>query len=380
VAASDLIIIGASARAAAFSALRAGIEPWCADLFGDRDLRSRAPVSAVSPSEYPEAFFRLFEKAPFCPWMYTGALENRPRLLQKLAKLRPLWGNDAATVAAARQPVRRTMLLRQAGLPCPDVRTSNQPPAAGGGWLQKPIASAGGHGIRAWSREPARRGWYFQEYVVGVPCSAVYIGMHGQARLLGATRQLIGENWLYAGPFRYCGSIGPLALSVRVQATLAALGGLIVHECGLRGVFGVDYVLRDDQPCCVEVNPRYTGSVEILEHALGIRAVALHASAFGWEEEQALAAVPSVPPVAGKAIIFARGDMTFPQDGPWLPALNVPRTDHAMTAFADIPMPGTVITRGRPILTVLAAGASEEDCGRLLRERVRDLDRWLYER
>ncbi len=32
-----LLIFGASARAAAFSALRAGLQPWCADLFADAD-------------------------------------------------------------------------------------------------------------------------------------------------------------------------------------------------------------------------------------------------------------------------------------------------------------------------------------------------------
>ena len=35
-----LILIGASVRAAAFSARAAGYEPWCADLFGDVDLQN----------------------------------------------------------------------------------------------------------------------------------------------------------------------------------------------------------------------------------------------------------------------------------------------------------------------------------------------------
>ena len=31
-----LLLFGASTRAAAFSALRAGLKPWCVDLFADR--------------------------------------------------------------------------------------------------------------------------------------------------------------------------------------------------------------------------------------------------------------------------------------------------------------------------------------------------------
>ena len=40
----DLLILGASARAAAFSALRLGLRPTCADLFADADLASACPL------------------------------------------------------------------------------------------------------------------------------------------------------------------------------------------------------------------------------------------------------------------------------------------------------------------------------------------------
>ena len=48
----DLVIIGASARAAAFSAHRAGMRPWCVDLFGDADLARRFPVRRVALADY----------------------------------------------------------------------------------------------------------------------------------------------------------------------------------------------------------------------------------------------------------------------------------------------------------------------------------------
>src|SRR5271168_3117593 len=94
-AAESLVIIGGSARAAAFSALRAGLRPWCADLFADLDLRQRCPVRAVPVERYPQGLPKLLDLAPPGPWMYTGALENRGEVVRKLAALRPLWGNDA---------------------------------------------------------------------------------------------------------------------------------------------------------------------------------------------------------------------------------------------------------------------------------------------
>src|SRR5438132_11583565 len=88
-----LLIFGASTRAAAFSALRAGLRPWCADLFADRELRARCPVVRVRARDYPQGFLELAERKVHGPWMYTGGLENRRALVHRLARLRPLWGN-----------------------------------------------------------------------------------------------------------------------------------------------------------------------------------------------------------------------------------------------------------------------------------------------
>ena len=43
----DVLILGTSCRAAAFSALRAGLRPRCADYFGDRDLAAVCPVVRI---------------------------------------------------------------------------------------------------------------------------------------------------------------------------------------------------------------------------------------------------------------------------------------------------------------------------------------------
>src|SRR5262245_28665656 len=56
----NLLIFGASVRAAAFSALRAGMRPWCADLFADADLRGRCPAMQL-PGRYPLDFLKLID-------------------------------------------------------------------------------------------------------------------------------------------------------------------------------------------------------------------------------------------------------------------------------------------------------------------------------
>ena len=61
---STLIIIGASTRAAATSAWRAGWTPWCADLFADADLERIATVRKVPPETYPHGLLAALYDAP----------------------------------------------------------------------------------------------------------------------------------------------------------------------------------------------------------------------------------------------------------------------------------------------------------------------------
>ena len=58
----DLAILGASARAAAQSAIRAGLSPWCADLFADRDLCAMASVARCERHDYPHGLLDLMER------------------------------------------------------------------------------------------------------------------------------------------------------------------------------------------------------------------------------------------------------------------------------------------------------------------------------
>ena len=102
------------------------------------------------------------------------------------------------------------------------------------------------------------------------PCSSP---AKARRSLIGVTRQLIGAP---GSPFAYRGSIGPVTISERLKARLDLMGRVLASEFALVGLFGVDFILRDDEPWPVEVNPRYTASVEVLELALGRSLLAEH--------------------------------------------------------------------------------------------------------
>ncbi len=162
--------------------------------------------------------------------------------------------------------------------------------------------------------------------VAGTSCAAVFVAAQGSASLLGITRQLVGEAWLGANGFKYAGSIGPWPVSDMALATITRIGRVIAEAFELLGLFGVDLVIDGDKVWTIEVNPRYTASVEIVERAMGICAVALHASACaeglgardsGLWVSGSNAVQPPVPspqsPTRGKVILFAKRDINVPK-------------------------------------------------------------------
>jgi predicted ATP-grasp superfamily ATP-dependent carboligase len=227
------------------------------------------------------------------------------------------------------------------------------------------LSGAGGIGVRVWRRgQRLPRCAYFQEFIAGPSCAAIFRATPAGAQLLGVTEQLVGEPWLHVRRFRYCGSIGPLALTDRQRETFQRLGNVLTEDCGLQGLFGVDCVWRDGEPVPVEVNPRYTASIEVLEYATNTPFLA------GVAFDKACG-------VVGKAILFARQALRFPNDGPWRDTLRDPRPVAEMPAFADIPAAGAAIKAGWPILTLFFRGESSDEVRGRLRALTAELERWL---
>lgn len=366
-----LLIVGASVRAAAFSARRAGFRPVGLDLFADRDLRRHGDVIRIPRSDYPHRLGEFLERLPEGPWMYTGGLENYPHHIGRWARHRPLWGCAESCLRRVRSPERLAECLRPRGLHYPPIRNTPPPIDDPTPWLMKPRRGAGGTSIIPWSPPESdhRKGVYFQRLVEGVPRAAIFNGRHGKAELLGVTEQMIGQPWLHARPFAYCGSIGPIELEASQRGQWERIGQALVEDAGLVGLFGVDAVEHDGQIHVIEVNPRYTASIEVLEYATGLKALRHHAAAFDSAIRLELGGMPREirqDAMIGKAILFAPQGIRFPADGPWedeseLPVDSCPR-------FADVPVANSWIERGGPILTVFAEGPSIEAIRGQLRE------------
>jgi predicted ATP-grasp superfamily ATP-dependent carboligase len=365
-----LLIFGASTRAAAISALRCGLRPFCADYFADRDLAARCPVQRIDPRNAGRQLVTLADALAPSPWFYTGGLENHPDVVEQIARRHRLWGVGAETLRAVRDPFRVANVLRQNQIPAPALRRDQRGLPRDGSWLAKPLRSGGGRGIKPLTEDvrPDARSHYFQERLDGPSFSALYIGALHEARLVGVTRQWIG---IAGAPYAYRGSIGPARIAARLPSKLCALGNALGAAFGLIGWFGVDFILHNRVPWPVEVNPRYTASIEIHELALGRSLLAEHqracegSTAFRNELPRS---DPLHPRVIAKRILYAPHCLVVPEIVP-----DETQSDgrYAVPAIADVPWPGTRFESGAPVMTLLASGKSPAEC----RARLAQLER-----
>jgi uncharacterized protein len=397
---STLNILGASTRAAAMSAVTAGYEVWCADKFGDTDLQAIATVALCV--HYPDDLPELLSEAPRAPWFYTGALENYPQLLAQLpSRLHPLWGNTVEVVQLARDPFYWQPLIKTAGITVPSTAASADEVPHDGTWLVKPRRSAGGAGTIRWNAETAATNSrdphdvYWQEFIAGEPCSAVFVAAGRRAVLLGSTKLLAGEPWCWGQtpaqpstvpPFAYCGSIGPWHWPDEITAQWQTIGDVLARELNLIGLFGVDAIsTKDGRITPLEINPRYTASIEVLERAsqlgtFGTRAkalhtIALHAAACS-EGRLPDRIIPVPNALSGKAILYApTGERPWRLTrgaAQWAAILNL---NPGPPSVADIPAADSLHQAGQPILTVLADGRD----GAEIRGKLYDLASEFYE-
>jgi len=362
--APPLVIVGASTRAAAWSAVRAGRRPLCADLFADQDLL--AVAIAVAVEDYPHGLVDAVETllspepAPACPWVYTGALENHLEVVGALADGGPLYGNPPEALRLIRDPEWVAQLCSDHNLCCPGIRPGDDPPPRDDRWLVRQPSSAGGSGLSEWNdtAPPPGSSSVFQERIPGRSAAALCLGTGSSARVLGVTEQLVGREWLSASRWAWCGSIGPFELSPVLDDQVARLADVVAAGAGLVGLFGIDLVLDDHRAWPIEINPRYTGSAEVIEMATGRSMIGLHLEACGESPSTSpIGETDTGSAVHAKAVLFAPEEIEVadlpPGDSKW--------------CVADIPRRGTVIAAGRPICSILASGETVDGCREILK-------------
>lgn len=365
-----ILVTGLSTRAIAESAVKTEHEIVTLDYFGDRDQRERVENHALMRDfDLPFSARGLLQASrslSFDAFVYISNLENHPAVVETLAQDHLLLGNPPGVLREVRDWGTLRTFCTQASIPFPPTLLHGEEGRAGDAqrWLRKPVRGGGGHGIRWWDGSPPDEDHFLQAYVEGRPASAAFAANGERCVLLGLSEQLIGREELGAHGFAWCGNILPLELrGVSLPSVLEEVDRIatrLTRRFGLRGVNGIDLLVSGEgQVFLVEVNPRYTASMELMERALGLTMFSIHLHALEGRLPDVPLSLPSGGPCWGKGIVYARRTVTVPETAGWVERNR-----------RDVPFPGEEIEAGHPVCTVLAEGLGREACWSRLVEQT----------
>jgi uncharacterized protein len=378
---STAIVVGASARACAQSLVRAGITPIAIDLFADRDLKQIARTHVCPMDAYPEGIpeilrTQLADVPADVPIILTGAMENHVQVLRQIESLRPLLcGSTDAIIKSRNVDVLYHACNAVRGLPVAiQPRFPIHTPlwslaSLGKEWLVKPVHSSAGHGIVKFrirdgiphlthNRDVYLQPWLDSSYF---SVSELFWLDSGRAHLLGATRQIVGDSAFGTRtPTQYVGNVFS---SSNRDGCLANFAQSLARYTGLRGCVGIDAMaLRFENEASywhiLEVNPRYTAGMELLDLTLGNSVFDLWGKQCDPSPPDPLISCPLGKKPWSKAIVYAKEDCRVPDLLQSIPVSNV----------ADVPQSGEHVPAGRPICTVLAQAEDFDACLCKLRE------------
>jgi uncharacterized protein len=368
----EILIVAISGRALAQSAARSGRRVRVFDAFADRDTRACAETVCVAADGAialdRERLFAALDALDTRGERRTiiagSGFERSPQTLDRLARYGTLCANDADIVAALKDPELAVELLQALGWRVPETR--REPPADPRGWLQKEIGGAGGVHVRRAQRRSARARAYYQREAPGRAMSVTFLADAERAWLLGFNA--LAFRALGDAPFCYAGA-STCSVDPAMERDLQARLDRLVRMAGLRGLNGFDFLLDGREIWALEVNPRPTATFELYDPDYVEGLVDWHVRSF-------TGALPGFPTLSARGRTLARACAIVYADR----VVQVPRDADFPRWCRDLPMAGSSIQAGAPVLSVFAEADGELLAQRLLEQRQRDvrllLERW----
>lgn len=399
------LLVGASVRALMESAAASGHKVTGIDFFGDMDtLRCGRAISLedLGQEQTVKNLFKASREIPCSGFVYASGPENTPEELEFWENHGLLRGNEGAVLRKVRNPWKLQQCLGVIDVQMPPFYSIGEweKSARTGRWLLKALNRGSCHGIielpEVTSSIPGFSSGLnqfspriIQRYVEGVSASATFLANGLDAVVLGTSRQLIGREQGNKGGklFSYEGNIVPLDVRGTVDYNYFSIKIKDIAKSltlcfGLKGINTVDFILNSEGIWILEVNPRWSASVELIEKYLGVSLFNHHLrGCIGKELPQLkktnLAGTDRAKGnkeqkrFIGKKIVFAERTLLigdFKEKGfRYLYEQGV----------RDIPRSNTEIGKGQPLCTVLAEGVSDEYCSLRLQEKARKIHRFF---
>ncbi|MFX1293427.1 MAG: ATP-grasp domain-containing protein [Promethearchaeota archaeon] len=367
-----ILIISFNARAIAHLAKKMDLEIAVVDFWCDQDLfpltdkvftvfkpsfKSYAvfPNPRENEEKLVELALEIISKEDIESVLIGSGLDDRPELWEKINTKAPILGNKPSVVKEVRDMMVIHEKLKRANIKFPltfqlsdisnmkDLTMQIDYPL-----VIKPIMTLGGMGIYLIQNKSELiefynensdnlDKYYIQEYIRGINISTTMVGDKNNFKLLSINEQLIGlKSSKTNEPFKYCGNIIPFDCSSKIAQKIKDISLKIARMFKLIGVFGIDFVLQNSEPVFMEINPRFPGTIELLEIVSQLNIVKIHLDAIQKIIPQ------KIEPFQGyamKQVLFASKSARTPELG------HVPH-------LYDIPFPNILLNPEDPICTI----------------------------
>jgi len=386
-----MVILGASCRAAAQCAARSGYQPHSYDLFVDRDLVDCSHTGQLDALQGSEVQWRN----PHWngkPMLLAGGMEHRPELVDRLRSHGLRCGVTGWMISELRDVEKWQSWAIISGIGFPETRFSlplaldhsgNLADLRDQQWLRKRKNGAGGIGIivQSIAAEPEvndESQHYWQRQLHGTSIGTSFLSDAVRNHTLFSARSLTQDDVWGPEPYSYRGSVGPIELPPRIQQQLDRFGETVRREVGHRGLWQADFIISDDRLSLLEINPRWSASMELLDaiaprSTLGKDGLETRSRLVEWHVHSLGESPVSLKPNAaspasttgstiGKCIIYAQRDQRIDEqllESWWKNRWHgsVQELDTCVR-YADIPSTPATIDRGYPILSCFASGNS----------------------
>ena len=326
-----ILIFAQSARFIAEVATHAGYPVWVADCFGDEDtlaiaarFHALAPLAELTTAQVLEALLTLSQHQP-CLLVCGTGIERFYPLLSQLPPQIQVVGNSATTLQQLRDHTLFFPLLDALSLPYPALQQHASDQS-----LKKNLYSAGGTGINT---AHTATGDFYQQYIAGQAASVCFIANGQQAVILG-----INAQYNDVVSYRLNCIQSPLPISEQQHDLLQHAINVLTQNTRLLGLNSLDFIIAEDgQIYLLEVNPRFSASLELLPNQQQL---------FDWHMQACAGILPPPPPsqrqYAQLHYLFSDTRVTINHHAVW------PDSCH------DRPVAGSTIPAGAPICTIIS--------------------------
>jgi len=375
-----LLLIAPSTRALAESARRADYDFFTIDYFGDADQK-RICKNYSLKHEFKEELCienlvkhaKELNKGKIDFTHTVGScFENYPELVEELERKCIVLGNSAEVLRKVRDWGYFFKTVKSLGISAPENEIANikevkkrKKITENKNFIVKPLRTGGGHNICSASELSSasfekNEKVLLQEFIEGKAASGIIAASEEESIFLGATKQIIGTPF---NKYKYTGNIAPLDEKKSVLKQMEDASLKIAEKFKLIGVNGIDFIVKNGEVFVIEVNPRITGAIEVVERAYKVNLIDIHIKA-------CLNTLPKLKIIKpkmfyGKKIIFAEQNLNF-------------KLKKVQRFVKDVPHYNERIEARAPICTVFASGETSEKCRANLEKRRRLIRRALF--